>query len=58
MVERRRVGELGERRQRDAALAEPPDRALERVGVDDAVREAELVLECVAAGVDVDHGHV
>ncbi len=45
MVERRRVGELGERRQRDPSLAEPFQRAFQRVAVDHPVGQSELVLE-------------
>ena len=44
---RRRVGQLGERRQRDALLAEAVDAVGQRVVVDDPVGQAELVLEGV-----------
>jgi hypothetical protein len=57
VTERRRVGELGERGQRDATLAEPHHRSPERRLVDDPVGETELVLECAAVDVGVDHGH-
>ena len=55
VVERGRVGELGEGRQRDAALAEAGDRVGERRLVDDPVGQAELVLECGAVFVDGCH---
>ena len=45
VVEGRRVLELGERRQRDALLAEPLDAVGERRLVDDPVGQPELVLE-------------
>ena len=47
VVDRRRVGELGERRQADAALAEPADAVGERLRIDDAVGESELPLQRV-----------
>src|SRR3954464_5916967 len=56
MVERRGVGQLGERRQRDPALAEAIDAARQRLGIDDPVRKTELVLESVAIGIGDRHG--
>ena len=54
----RRVGQLGERRQHDALLAEPLDAVGERRLVDHPVGQAELVLEGVRGGVDVSgSGH-
>ena len=49
-IERRRVGQLGERRQRDPTLAEPVDAVGQRVAVDDPVGQPELVLERSAYG--------
>ena len=54
MVERRRVGELGEGRQGDALRPEPLDAVGECHLVDDPVGEPELVLESIA--VDVGGG--
>ena len=53
LVERRRILELSERRQRDPLLTEPLDAVGERGGVDDPVRQPELVLESVRSGIDV-----
>ena len=52
VVERRRVLELGERRQRDALRAEALDAVGERGLVDDPVGEPELVLQRLRGGVD------
>ena len=55
VIERGRVGELRKGRQGNPALAEPRHRVGERLFVDDAVSQPELVLERGAMGVVVDH---
>ena len=54
MIERRRIGQLGEPRQSDTPLAEPGDRVGERRLVDDPVGETELVLQGFR-GIDQRH---
>ena len=56
VVERRRVGELGERRQRDPPLAEAFHRASQCVAVDHPVGQPELVLERLRVRVGQRHG--